>query len=183
MFIRNLGKYKGLLVVNAMKVILVDPERCTGCRTCELVCSLTKTRECNPQKARIRVLSIPHEGVDLPIVCQHCEDAPCRSVCPVAALRRDPQTGAIILEPTICVGCNACVMVCPYGAITYDVERRELIKCDLCGGDPLCVKYCVTEAIQFVRADIAMKIRRKHALEKFVGPLLKSRELIPAGGR
>lgn len=161
-----------------VKVIVVEPERCTGCRTCELACSLKKTGECNPQKSRIRVLSMPHEGLDLPVICQHCENAPCRTVCSVGALQRKPQTGAMILEPSVCIGCNACMMVCPYGAINVDLERRELTKCDLCDGDPTCVKYCVTEAIRFVEADMAAKTKRQRMLNKFAGPLLRSRELL-----
>jgi len=128
-------------------------------------------------------MSIPHKGIDVPIVCQHCEDAPCRMVCPVEALRREPRTGAIILYPTICIGCNACVMVCPYGAITIDLKSREFLKCDLCDGDPKCVKFCVTGAIRYVRVDIAAKIRRKHVVEKIKGPLLEAREMRLTGGQ
>jgi Fe-S-cluster-containing hydrogenase component 2 len=164
------------------RIFLVDPEKCTGCRFCELICSLTKTGECNPQKARIRVISIPHKGIDVPIVCQHCEDAPCRAVCPVDALRRDPKTGAIVLNPLICIGCKACIMACPYGAITIDVETRQIMKCDLCDGEPRCVKYCVTQAIQFVRADVAAKIKRKRVIEKMEEPLLEARKTQLIGG-
>jgi Fe-S-cluster-containing hydrogenase component 2 len=149
---------------------------------CELVCSLTKTGECNPHKSRIRILSIPHNGIDVPIICQHCEDALCRTVCPVEALRREPRTGAIILHPVICIGCKACIMVCPYGAITMDPKSHELLKCDLCDGDPKCVKVCVTQAIRYVRVDIAAKIRRKDFVEKIKGPLLEAREMRSKGG-
>jgi len=160
------------------KVLMVDVTKCTGCRICELVCSLSHEGECNPLKSRIRVFKIEDEGIDLPCVCQHCETPLCRDVCPVDAIRRNPDTGAVIIKEELCVGCRACSLVCPYGAITMDVSRKVMLKCDLCDGDPKCVKFCLTKALIYERKDVVDTLRRESSMQQFVKPLLKSREVI-----
>jgi len=160
------------------KVLMVDVTKCTGCRICELVCSLSHEGECNPLKSRIRVFKIEEEGIDLPCVCQHCDTPLCRDVCPVDAIRRDPDTGAVIIKEELCVGCRACSLVCPYGAITMDVSRKVMLKCDLCDGDPRCVKFCLTKALIYERKDVVDTLRRESSMQQFVKPLLKSREVV-----
>jgi len=121
--------------------IMVDYQRCTGCKLCETACSLTKTGTVNPAKSRIRVIVKPHIGVDVPILCYHCEDPPCINACPVGAMHRD-ERGVVVIDEEKCIGCKACIMQCPFGAIFFDPDKRVAIKCDLCGGDPMCVKVC-----------------------------------------
>jgi carbon-monoxide dehydrogenase iron sulfur subunit len=123
------------------KAIIVDPILCTGCLECELVCSLAKTGVVNPANSRIKITKIKEEGVYLPVVCQHCEKAPCESACPTRARTRDPKTGAIVLDQDLCIGCKICLTACPFGATQLSAEG-EVIQCDLCGGDPKCVQYC-----------------------------------------
>jgi len=141
-----------------------------------LVCSLSRDGECNPLKSCIRVLKLAEEGIDIPGVCQQCETPLCADVCPVDAISRDPDTGALIIREEICVGCRACSMVCPYGAITVDISKRIMIKCDLCGGDPKCVKFCLTKALIYDRPEVVDALRQESALRSLVRPLLKSRE-------
>lgn len=105
-------------------------------------------------------MTIDERGIDMPMVCMHCEDPPCKYVCPTSAIDRDPKTNGVIIKREICIGCRACIFACPFGAISFDPEDRQVIKCDLCGGDPACVRFCSTEAIQFLTADeidLAMK--------------------------
>lgn len=158
------------------KILMVNPQLCTGCRICELVCSLSRDGECNPLKSCIRVLKLAEEGIDIPGVCQQCETPLCADVCPVDAISRDLYTGALIIREEICVGCRACSMVCPYGAITMDISKRIMIKCDLCGGDPKCVKFCLTKALIYDRPEVVDALRQESALRSLVRPLLKSRE-------
>jgi len=159
------------------KVLMVDVEKCTGCRICELVCSLVHEGECNPLKSRIKIFKIEEEGIDMPCVCQHCETPLCRDVCPVGAIVIDLDTGSTVIKEDLCVGCRACTLVCPYGAITMDTSRGVMLMCDLCGGDPECVKFCLTDAIIFKRAEVIDTLRKSSAMQKFVKPLLKSREI------
>ena len=68
------------------KVIVVDHEKCTGCRQCELVCSVFHSGASNPARSRIRVVKWENEGIYLPMTCQNCEKPFCVEVCPTGAL-------------------------------------------------------------------------------------------------
>lgn len=156
------------------KILAINPDLCTGCRVCELVCSLVKENECNPRKSRIRVIKIDREGFDLPLFCQHCGEPLCREVCPVKALSRDPQTGAIILNPDLCIGCRSCTLACPFGHISFDSEAGICRKCDLCGGDPQCVRFCETKALFYERPEIIETQRQSKVIDGIFGELGKT---------
>ena len=106
------------------KAIVVNRERCTGCRMCELVCSVKKEGASDPARARIRVIKREMEGFYLPTVCRHCEDPPCGEACPVEAIHKDEETGRVVVDEDLCIGCEACVSACPLGAMGFD-ERKE----------------------------------------------------------
>lgn len=60
-----------------MYVLMPDPEICTGCRLCEMVCSLVKNEgTITPNKAYVRVMKREVQGIDVPLICYHCEDPP-----------------------------------------------------------------------------------------------------------
>jgi Fe-S-cluster-containing hydrogenase component 2 len=154
------------------RILTVYPDRCNGCRICELACSLEKERTCNPRKSRIRIIKDERRGIDLPLICFHCEDAPCMSICPTAAIKRSAD-GAVVLDEQLCIGCKACAVVCPYGAIFIDLEKRTMLKCDLCNGDPKCVKNCPADAIEFVRVDLFDWKKKKDAARKIIESMYK----------
>ena len=58
-----------------------------------------------------------------------------------------------MVSDSICVGCKVCTIACPFGTVNYNQDTGKVIKCDLCGGDPECVKACPTVAITYVDAD------------------------------
>jgi Fe-S-cluster-containing hydrogenase component 2 len=146
------------------KILLIYPEKCTGCRICELVCSFHHYKEFNPSKSRIRIIKDERRGLDIPITCMNCMDAPCMSVCPVDAIRRDSETGIVKIYSEDCIGCKLCIMVCPLGAISIDPSNGTAMKCDLCNGTPKCVKFCPTGALQYEdvsKLSIGHKVRKK----------------------
>ena len=80
-----------------VEALVVDDSRCTGCRLCEMICSLFRTNGVRPSDARCRII---RKG-DLSIVavfCRHCDDAPCMDACVVEAIKRDSGTGAVIID-------------------------------------------------------------------------------------
>ena len=146
-------------------MVMVDPSNCTGCQLCVVVCSLKHERQVNPLYSRIRVVRFEEKGAYIPIICQQCRDAPCQAVCPVRAIERD-EAGALIVNQEKCIGCKVCIVACPFGAISWTADGR-IIKCDLCGGEPLCVKVCTREALTYVPATAAHLRIQVRAAEKF----------------
>lgn len=156
------------------RILLVDPEKCTGCRICEPVCSLTHGGDCNPAEARIGVISWHREGISVPMVCQHCEKPPCADACPTNALKRDRETGAILIDPSLCIGCRMCLVVCPFGALSLKEGERIPLKCDLCNGEANCASFCPTGAIQYVSASQTNVRKRRAAADRLTELLTRA---------
>lgn len=126
------------------------PEKCSGCRLCELVCSTQKNPGItNPKKSRIRIAIEHRENRNTPRMCIQCDDHPCLDACPVVAISLKGFQGIPVIDSEACTGCEACVPACPHGFMFFDPETRIALKCDLCGGDPECVKNCLQGAITF----------------------------------
>lgn len=121
----------------------VNPAICSGCRQCELACSLTKYGVATMYRAAIRVSRLIEEGKGFSVtICLHCKKARCKEACPIpGALEQDAITSAFIINQDACLGCGLCVEACPFGAIRIGPEG-EILKCDLCGGHPACVEAC-----------------------------------------
>lgn len=153
------------------KLILFEPAKCTGCRRCALACSLAKEGVFNPEKARIGVISISEVGMHVPMFCQQCTKPLCADVCPVGAISRSEETGAMVLDPDLCIGCKMCVTVCPLSGCLINPDAGTVMKCDLCDGDPQCVKYCAFGALEFVEADEVAYVKRKAGVEKLAEAL------------
>ena len=128
---------------------IVNPDLCTGCRTCELACSFTHAIENHRSITRINPLDGGYKDLWVPVVCLQCEEAACVKSCLVDALKRNPETGAIELNQEVCVKCMACVAACPFGCAILDTQHNMIVKCDLCGGDPACAHFCPTKALQW----------------------------------
>ncbi len=122
--------------------IEINTPACAGCRLCEMVCSLEHTGMINPSLARIKVTFSKKDPLPIPIICRHCKNAPCKEACPIPeAMYFHEKTGAVMINEAKCIQCYACVDACPFGAIQVGTNK-EVLKCDLCGGDPMCAKYC-----------------------------------------
>lgn len=128
---------------------IVNPDTCTGCRSCELACSFTHAVENNRAITRINPLETGFTELFVPVVCLQCEEAACVKSCLVNALKRNPKTGAIDLNQDVCVKCMACVAACPFGCSVFDEIHNMVVKCDLCGGDPACAHFCPTKALEW----------------------------------
>ena len=133
-----------------MKHLIIDPIRCTGCNSCALTCSFVSEGFFDLSKSRIRVQKNAERAEATPKVCIQCEEAPCISACPVQALSRDRATGAIHVDDTLCTGCRACIAACPYDGVGFDEDSQLPLICNLCDGDPECVKHCqFAQAIRY----------------------------------
>jgi carbon-monoxide dehydrogenase iron sulfur subunit len=153
------------------KVLVFSPDRCTGCALCESICSLVHTQTCNPARSRIRIFRIEQKGCIIQTFCQQCEDPACIAVCPVSAIKNNESTGAIEIDRELCTLCRKCITACLFKGIYRDGIEKKIIACDLCGGDPNCVKYCETRAIEFLEKDSAAIQKKKKALQELKGLL------------
>jgi anaerobic carbon-monoxide dehydrogenase iron sulfur subunit len=148
------------------KILVIDHEKCTGCRQCEMVCSVFHNGASNPSRSRIRVIKWEQVGFYLPMTCQNCEKPFCTEVCPTKACHRDVETQMVVIDRDRCIGCKTCIIACPFGAPSFDATDRVTIKCDYCHGDPQCVAFCETKAVDYVDADkVSLKKMREASLK------------------
>lgn len=104
----------------------------------------------NPGRAMLKIDRSMENLAHVPVVCEQCSNPMCLKSCPVGAISRDEQTRAVVIDKQKCVGCGICAGYCPLGMIHLDHDTGKAFKCDLCGGDPQCVKACPTQALEFL---------------------------------
>lgn len=128
--------------------LVFDPAKCTGCATCEMVCSTRTAAALSPSRAAVRILGEEEEGKVFAIYCQHCRDPLCMEVCPVEAIHK-AEDGVVRIDGDLCVHCGLCTLACPEAAPLAHPDDHRIQKCDLCDGDPLCVSHCPEGALGF----------------------------------
>jgi anaerobic carbon-monoxide dehydrogenase iron sulfur subunit len=164
-----------------MKLIGVHRERCTGCKTCELYCGAERGSEGKTLLKAVQESPLPQPRVrvegsgdaSFPLQCRHCSQAPCLDACLTGALTRDAESGMVIIQESLCIGCWTCTAFCPYGVIYPSVERKIAVKCDRClyMEKPACVDVCPTKALEVVElegVDALLKQKRRKAAKEVV---------------
>ncbi|MCF8067361.1 MAG: 4Fe-4S dicluster domain-containing protein [Desulfobacterales bacterium] len=150
------------------KALVVDLDKCTGCRSCELACSFKHHGEFNPAKSAIHVSIFADKAFYVPVVCYQCNKPFCKEVCPTGALYASEANGAFVVKVDTekCVGCKMCMLACPFGSITVQDDGFAQ-KCDLCGGEPECAVFCVPGAIEFKDMEESSLKKTRATAEKF----------------
>lgn len=156
------------------KFIFTFIEKCVACKGCEIACAIEHSQskslvgamsEKPPPRPRVRVEQAA--AFSYPARCMHCQDAACIAACPMGAMTRHPDTHAVYVEASKCVGCWMCVMVCPFGGVSADPVAKKALKCDYCpertgqGLDPACVSACPTKAMIFATPEEMASLRRQ----------------------
>lgn len=136
-----------------MKRIIVNVDSCSGCRRCEVICAFTHENQFRPSVSRITVLKEDIWGFDLPVLCDHCVDCTAIEKCPSKALYRNAK-GLIAVEEEKCSGCGNCVRACRLNAIRLHPDKYTPLLCDLCGGKPLCLEKCPTNALTYTETTV-----------------------------
>lgn len=143
----------------------INLHRCIGCRTCTVSCKMENNVAEGIQRIRVlnadetTVYDIPTgtypklEFIWTPIPCQHCDTAPCVDTCPTGASYKR-EDGIVDIDKDKCLGCDACVKACPYGARILDEVSSTVDKCTLCAhrldgglGKTMCQICCPNRAI------------------------------------
>ncbi len=125
---------------------------CTGCKNCEIACSQHFEGKTWLAASALQVYEVP-PGVEFPVTCYQCDEPRCVPACPAAALTQDPATSTIKLDTTKCLRtaqkgeCTKCADACPGATIQFHPTSSAPMFCDLCGGDPACVKNCPDGAL------------------------------------
>jgi|GEM_PF-257402 len=141
-------------------MIRLDVSKCSGCRRCEVACAFFHEERVSRGMSRIKVVKIEDKGIDVAVVCQQCQERYCMK-CPESAIAVG-EMGQILVDLERCTGCGACEKQCPIGAIEMFDDTPFV--CDLCGGDPQCVRECTLGAITFeprVMEIVSLKDMRK----------------------
>jgi len=115
--------------------------KCSGCRKCEIACSLHHENKIWPEASRVRVFMLV-PGAEFPHLCTQCEDYPCVEACPFKALAVNKETSAVIVNVDKCTGCGKCIGACPGKVPHIHPQSKKILICDLCEGDPQCAKVC-----------------------------------------
>lgn len=132
-----------------MNVVYVELDRCIACFSCQQACQFQQATQSNGSRANIFVHVDMEQRKIYTGTCLQCETAACLEACPVDGIKRDPETGAVVIDKEICLGCSICVDACPYGYLQLDESIQAATKCDLCGGEPKCVQVCMAKALHF----------------------------------
>lgn len=163
--------------MSSLKEIFVKTEMCTGCNTCKIACAVEHSQSKNlfaaiheiPRpKSRVYVEYLPG-NTKVPILCRHCEEAPCVNACISGAITRT-NLNTVVTDNDKCIGCWTCVMVCPYGVIGRDKAQARAYRCDRCPDleTPACVSSCPTNALVYQTVESFSKHQRKTASKELV---------------
>ena len=124
-----------------MKKFILDSNKCTGCKICQVACSTTYFKDESPDMARLKITRNENDDKYTIISCSQCNV--CIDICPVNALYKDKDE-VVMLNKELCVNCLMCVGFCPSGVMIYSKKSATPFKCVLCG---ICAKNCPTGAI------------------------------------
>ena len=143
----------------------VELDKCTGCKACLVACHTLNGLD---EDEAWRDVGILEGGDDAPgfqqtvtTACHHCLEPECMHGCPVGAYEKEPDTGIVRHLDDQCIGCEYCILKCPYDAPKYSHKRGIVRKCDMChqrlteGEAPACVQACPTEAISIIKINTA----------------------------
>lgn len=170
--------------------VLHDTTRCIGCRSCEEGCNKVNNLP-KPEKpfddmsvfeekrrSKTGVFTVVNrydgvgkngEAVFRKFQCNHCLEPACANACFVKAFKKTKE-GAVVYDPSVCVGCRFCLMACPWSLPAYEYDNPYtpvVVRCTLChprvleGKLPGCVEACPTEALTFGKRDELLKIARE----------------------
>jgi len=142
-------------------LLVVDPDKCTGCLRCEINCTLVNDGVVSSHLSRVKMtrnltssrngngLYTENNWVYFPDTCRQCDNPACGNACPVKAIFAD-ENGVKKVDESKCVGCGACVAACPWHMPTINPETKKSTKCVQCGA---CAAGCVTGALKIVPWD------------------------------
>lgn len=141
--------------------MVIDSSKCMDCKGCVASCKVANdaprgfSRNWIKAKAVIPRPGSGSRGHFQPGACMHCDKPLCVDACPTGATYKDKDTGVVVIDRRLCIGCGNCLPACPYGARFRNPDLKVADKCDYCaerraaGLQPACVDTCPTKARVF----------------------------------
>jgi tetrathionate reductase subunit B len=171
--------------------MLIDTARCSVCFACQVACKDEfvgnkylpySFPQPDVEQEWIKIEEIergkfPYVKVyPIPVLCMHCEKAPCIDACPVKGSIYKEENGAVIIDPVKCAPgkCKTkpCMEGCPYKVIFFNNDSNIAQKCTLCmhrleeGKEPACADACPSGVYTFgEEADIIKEAKKRGAKE------------------
>ena len=141
---------------------VIDQDRCIGCHACTVACKEEHGVPIGVFRTWVKYIEkgeYPDTRRFFSVLrCNHCEDAPCITICPVTALYR-LDNGIVDFNGDRCIGCKSCMQACPYDALYINPNTNTAEKCNFCAHrvekqlEPACVIVCPVQAIIIDRLD------------------------------
>ncbi len=135
---------------------VIDQRKCIGCHACTVACKAEHDVPIGVYRTWVKYVErgeFPHaRRYFLVNRCNHCDNAPCVTICPTRALYKRPD-GIVDFDASRCIGCKSCMQACPYDALYIDPNTHTAAKCNYCahrtelGLEPACVVVCPERAI------------------------------------
>src|SRR5215831_10056506 len=135
---------------------VIDQDRCIGCHACTVACKEEHQVPVGVFRTWVKYIEkgeFPHTRRHFGVMrCNHCDSAPCITICPTNALYRRSD-GIVDFDNRRCIGCKSCMQACPYDALYIDPDSNTAAKCNFCAHrveknlEPACVIVCPTQAI------------------------------------
>lgn len=178
--------------------MLIDTTKCSECYSCRVAC---QHQNHLPKDEAFITLNTFEKGTFpnvsfqvLPVQCQHCDNPPCKEVCPTGATYQT-EHGFVLVDQDRCIGCKYCMVACPYGARVQNHETGVVEKCKFCaegvisalgtsgGADatsgassniediPACVNTCISSARIFGDLDDPNSTISKEIIARKAAPL------------
>jgi carbon-monoxide dehydrogenase iron sulfur subunit len=163
------GTSRSVEEIDMGKIMMIHPEKCVGCKNCELACSFQHEGDFRPGAACVHTVQWDKEGFSAPMMCRQCDDAACVNVCPTGAMHHSTNgRKLVVFDKDACIGCKLCVIACPFGCVHYDTVTESISKCDLCGA---CAQFCPNGALELVDDAEQTRSRQEEVAEKLKNAL------------
>ncbi len=177
-----------------------NTDKCIGCKTCIIACKDKNNLQPGRKYRRVANLAGGRTTLDetantlnpekvfaysISLSCNHCAKPACLENCPVQAIKKRAD-GIVYINTEACIGCQACVTVCPYGVPSYDPEVEKTSKCDMCmdlidaGEKTICESTCPMRCIEVGDYDTLKTKYARETINLNVKPLPVSTDTDPS---
>jgi anaerobic dimethyl sulfoxide reductase subunit B (iron-sulfur subunit) len=170
----------GVLMPASEKEYLIDfdAEKCTQCHGCEIACKAWRELRYGIQYRRVLNLwkgEYPNvKNASLSLACLHCVEPACAVACPENAISKRVEDGLVVVDETLCTGCEICAEACAFGVPQFG-DNGVMQKCDFCrdqqlaGASPPCVDTCPGEALSFIEISPSEKAVHEEKIRQLLG--------------